>query len=66
MIKLKEDVLERRNIEFSLSSNGVLHFKGRLCIPDDSQLKDQILSKAHSTPYSVHPGATKMYKDVKE
>ena len=24
------------------------------------------MSEAHETPYSVHPGATKMYKDLKE
>ena len=35
-IKLKNDVLEKRNAEFSLSPNVILHFKGRLCIPDDS------------------------------
>ncbi|KAL5540979.1 hypothetical protein UlMin_043776 [Ulmus minor] len=25
----------------------------------------QLLSEAHATPYSVHPGATKMYQDLK-
>ena len=35
-IKLKKDVLERRSAEFSLSPDGILHFKGRLCILDDS------------------------------
>ena len=66
MIKFKKDVLEKKNAEFSLSPDGILHFRGRLCIPDDPELKEQILSEAHSTPYSVHPGATKMYKDLKE
>ena len=66
LIKFKKDVLEKRNAEFSLSPDGILHFRGRLCIPDDPELKEQILSEAHSTPYSVHPGATKMYKDLKE
>ncbi|KAL5538185.1 hypothetical protein UlMin_046260 [Ulmus minor] len=46
--------------------DGVLHCKGRLCIPNDDELKEQILSEAHTTPYSVHPGATKMYKDLRE
>ncbi|KAL5557731.1 hypothetical protein UlMin_033942 [Ulmus minor] len=39
---------------------------GRLCIPDDVEIKEQLLSEAHATPYSVHPGATKMYQDLKE
>ncbi|KAL5545327.1 hypothetical protein UlMin_009111 [Ulmus minor] len=66
LVKLKEDVRNGKNTEFQVSSDGVLHFKGRLCVPDDPELKNQILSEAHSTPYSVHPGATKMYKDLKE
>ena len=57
---------ERKNAEFSVLSDGVLHFKRRLYIPDDAQLKEQILSEAHTTPYSVHPGATKIYKYIKE
>ena len=56
---------EGKNVEFSVSSNGVLHFKGRLCISDDAQLKEQILSEAHTTPYLIHPSATKMYQDLK-
>ncbi len=57
---------EKKNVEFSISPDGILHYKGRLCIPDDAQLKEQILSEAHATPYSVHSGATKMYRDLKE
>ena len=66
LAKLKEQVQEKKNVEFSISPYGILHFKGRLCIPDDGQLKEQILYEAHTTPYSIHPGATKMYKDLKE
>ena len=61
LLKLKEQVLEGKNVEFSVSTDRILHFKGRLCIPNDAQLKEQLLSKAHTTPYSVHPDATKMY-----
>ena len=64
-MKLKEQVQEGKNAKFSVSSDGVLHFKGRLCIPDDAQLKEQILYEAYTTPYSVYPGATKMYQDLK-
>src|SRR2546430_13487838 len=28
--------------------------------------KEQILKKAHETAYSIHPGSTKMYYDLKE
>ncbi|KAL5574029.1 hypothetical protein UlMin_023626 [Ulmus minor] len=61
----KEQVLEGKNVEFSVTTDGILHFRGRLCIPNDAELKEQLLSEAHATPYSVHPGATKMYQDLK-
>ena len=66
LLKLKEQVLEGKNVEFIFSTDGILHFKGRLCIPSDAQLKEQLLSEAHTTPHSVYPGATKMYQDLKE
>ena len=58
--------MKESNSEFSFSSDGVLNFKGRLCVPNDEELQTRILMEAHATPYSVHPGATKMYKDLKE
>ncbi|KAL0543865.1 hypothetical protein IC582_018970 [Cucumis melo] len=51
--------------EFSLSSNGGLLFEGRLCVPSDSAVKTELLSEAHSSPFSMHPGSTKMYQDLK-
>ncbi|XP_010684432.1 uncharacterized protein LOC104898992 [Beta vulgaris subsp. vulgaris] len=38
---------------------------GRWCVPNDLELKKKILEEAHCTPYSVHPGCDKLYKDLK-
>jgi hypothetical protein len=35
-------------------------------VPADSELKEVIMKEAHETPYSIHPGGTKMYQDLKE
>ncbi|KAL0559106.1 hypothetical protein IC582_003696 [Cucumis melo] len=51
--------------EFSLSSDGGLLFEGRLCVPSDGVIKTELLSEAHSSPFSMHPGSTKMYQDLK-
>ncbi|KAL0540282.1 hypothetical protein IC582_024516 [Cucumis melo] len=51
--------------EFSLSSDGGLLFERRLCVPSDSAVKIELLSEAHSSPFSMHPGSTKMYQDLK-
>lgn len=34
------------------------------CIPNDTELKEEILHEAHSSKYTVHPGSTKMYQDI--
>ena len=37
----------------------------RLCVPADNELKRHIMEEAHCTPYTVHPGSTKMYQDLR-
>jgi hypothetical protein len=51
---------------FSIDQQGVLWYNGRLCVPSIEELKQLILKEAHDTPYSIHPGGTKMYQDLKE
>ena len=57
---------EGKNGYFSLDESGVLWFKGRLCVSQKAQVKDDILREAHRTPYMVHPSETKMYQDLKK
>jgi len=45
---------------------GILRFSSRIWIPNVTELKDEILREAHSSRYSIHPGSTKMYNDLKE
>ena len=44
---------------------GTLWFEKRICVPEDKELRKLILQEAHDSPYSIHPGNTKMYMDVK-
>ena len=63
---VKKRISEGRSREFSLDEDGVVRFRGRLCVPQKSEVKADILHEAHRTPYSVHPGETKMYRDLKQ
>lgn len=63
---LKTQLFGGKSKEFRTSSNGLVYFKDRICVPNFEILRKQIMSEAHETPYSVHPGATKMYKDLRE
>ena len=44
----------------------MLRFKKRLCVPDDVELKRLVLEEGHKSHFSLHPGMTKMFKDLKE
>ena len=50
---------------FRQDEKGVLWFKSRLVIPKDQDLKRKILDEAHLSKFSMHPGSTKMYHDLK-
>lgn len=51
--------------EYQISSNGTILVRGRVCVPLDEGLWCEILSEAHSSLFLIHPGATKMYRDLK-
>ncbi|TYK22444.1 pol protein [Cucumis melo var. makuwa] len=40
-------------------------FEGRLCVPEDSVVKTELLFEAHSSPFTMHLGSTKMYQDLR-
>ena len=37
----------------------------RICVPDNDNLRREILDEAHNAPYAMHPGTTKMYNTMK-
>nr|KYP39816.1 Transposon Ty3-I Gag-Pol polyprotein [Cajanus cajan] len=51
---------------FELGGDGILRFKGRICLPQDAELKRAVLEKGHKSRLSIHPGMTKMYQDLKK
>ncbi|KAK1660640.1 hypothetical protein QYE76_048799 [Lolium multiflorum] len=63
---LKSQIAAGKAPGFTQDEAGVLWYNGRLCVPADSELKQVILKEAHDTLYSIHPGGTKMYQDLKE
>ncbi|KAD6454438.1 hypothetical protein E3N88_09144 [Mikania micrantha] len=52
--------------EFRIDENGVIWCGKRLCVPDNAVLRESLLSEAHSSPFSIHPGSTKMYRDLRQ
>ena len=44
---------------------GILRVSSRIWIPNVPELKNEVMREAHSCRYSIHPGSTKMYQDLK-
>jgi hypothetical protein len=51
---------------FCEDAEGTLWFKDRLVAPKKKALKKKILDEAHTSRYSIHPGSTKMYHDLRQ
>ncbi|KAK0594976.1 hypothetical protein LWI29_002325 [Acer saccharum] len=65
LVRIGDDVRKGAKPDFKLDESDVLWYGKRLCVPDDGEMKKEILNEAHNTAYSVHPGSTKMYHDLK-
>ena len=67
MERIKKKIQEGKAGDFRIHDDGSLRFKGRWCIPQNCEdLKRRLMEEAHNTPYSVHPGGDKLYKDLKK
>uniref|UniRef100_A0A2N9GWU7 RNA-directed DNA polymerase n=1 Tax=Fagus sylvatica TaxID=28930 RepID=A0A2N9GWU7_FAGSY len=66
LVKIMDEVRSGKKPMFNISDDGVLKFGNRLCVPNDPSIKNDILEEAHRSPYTMHPGSTKMYRDLRE
>nr|GFB43800.1 retrotransposon protein, putative, Ty3-gypsy subclass [Tanacetum cinerariifolium] len=55
-----------KQVEFRLDDDNVLWQGTRLCVPNDATLGEALLTEAHSSPFSIHTGSTKIYHDLKQ
>ena len=60
-----KQIEDSKETEFEVKEDGVLYYKDRVCVPDDNDLRKAILEEAHSGFFTIHPGSTKMYQDLK-
>ncbi|WVZ52190.1 hypothetical protein U9M48_003274 [Paspalum notatum var. saurae] len=64
--EIRERIKLGKAPHFREDEQGTVWYKNRICVPDVDSIKKLILSEAHDTAYSIHPGSTKMYHDLKE
>jgi hypothetical protein len=63
--EINEQIREEKAPGFSIEEQGTLWYKKRLCVPEAKDIRELILCEAHDSAYSIHPGNTKMYHDLK-
>jgi hypothetical protein len=51
---------------FRKDDQGILWFNDRIVVPNDAEVRQQILDEAHLSRYSIHHRSTKMYQDLKQ
>ena len=71
--KCQEEVMNEKMNELTgeeictqKDNQGILRFSSRIWIPNVEELKNEILKDAHNSEFSIHPGSTKMYQDLKQ
>ncbi|KAL0447298.1 UNVERIFIED_CONTAM: Transposon Ty3-I Gag-Pol polyprotein, partial [Sesamum latifolium] len=63
--KIKTKVQEGKNDQFVIQNDGTLLNGKRMCVPNVEELRTEIMHEAHYAPYAMHPGSTKMYRDLR-
>ena len=63
--EIKLQTAEGKAPGFRVDDQGILWFKNKLCVPDKEGLRNKILAEAHTSAYSIHPGSTKIFLDLK-
>ena len=52
--------------ELQVDEEGIIRNGNRLWVPSVNGLRKEVMKEAHSSAYSIHPGSTKMYQDIKQ
>ena len=65
LVQLMEEAKNGSKPDFVLSDDGILRFRTRLCVPNNEDLRRELLEEAHCSRLAIHPGETKMYKDLR-
>ena len=50
---------------WTIHADGSLLYKGRVVVPQLTNLREEILREFHCSRFIVHPGGTKMYQDLR-
>ncbi|KAI3746036.1 hypothetical protein L6452_08452 [Arctium lappa] len=62
---LKDEAMTKQHLSLAEDGRGLKLFQGRVWVPKLGGCQKLLLEEAHKSRYSIHPGSTKMYRDLK-
>ena len=65
-MRIRKHTGENKAPDFRVDEKGALWYKNRICVPKEGDFRQMIMDEAHNLAYSIHPGSTKMYLDLKQ
>ena len=63
--EVKDLLIRGKAPDYRVDEQDTLWLKNRICVPSGEDIRKTILKEAHDSRYSIHPGCTKMYQDLK-
>jgi hypothetical protein len=63
--EIRQLMNEKKTSDFTKDDQGTLWLGKWICVPNLKSMRELILWEPHDSAYSIHPGSTKMYKDLK-
>ena len=49
---------------WTIYTDGSIQYRGRVVVPQLTDLREEILKELHCSRFAIHPGGTKMYRDL--
>src|SRR5687767_14863172 len=65
LVRIRKQTGGNKAPDFRVDDKDTLWYKDRICVPKEGGFRQTILDEAHNSAYSIHPGSTKMYMDLK-
>jgi hypothetical protein len=65
-MKIRKQTRENKAPGFRVDNKGTLWYEDRICVPQNGDFRQIIMDEAYNSAYSIHPGSTKMYMDIRQ
>jgi len=62
--KVKELLGSDQANEFALGDDGMLRFRGRICVPGDAEVRRLIVEEGHKSRLSLHSGISRPQENL--